>query len=131
MKKVTLALGLILATLFGFSQDLKKLSTYKSIVGHLNAQTKEYEYGRFYYGHITFTFNGDYIITDDNAHSIYRVIERIPEYIENGFKVISAKCTDEKNIECTFAIKIPAECAASSIGVIYNDLIYVYIIEQE
>ena len=131
MKRVVLALGLILAALCGFSQEPTKLVTYKNCAGTWDETKKAYDYQPYNYAKITFTFSGDYIIGDDAAHSVYRVIERLPDQNRDGSKIISARCTDEKNVKCLFAIKTPAECRPTTIGILYDGYMFVYVMEQE
>lgn len=131
MKKITLILGLILATLSGFSQEPTKLVTYKNCVGYWDNAKKAYDFQPYSYAKITFTFSGDYIIGDDAAHSVYRVVNRLPDKNVGGPKVISAECTDEKNVSCTFGIMTPADCRPSTIGIIYEGYMFMYVIEQD
>ena len=131
MKKITLILGLLLATLFGFSQEPTKLVTYKNSIGYWNKEKKEYDFQPYSYSKIIFTFVGDYITADDNAHSVYRVVNRLPDKNVGGPKVISANCTDEKNVECTFGVMTPADCRPSTIGIIYDGYMFMYVIEQD
>jgi hypothetical protein len=131
MKKVVLVLGLILATLCGFSQEPTKIVTYKNSIGTWDATKKAYDFQPYSYAKITFTFVGDYITADDNAHSVYRVVNRLPDKNVGGPKVISGQCTDEKNVSCTFGIMTPADCRPSTIGIIYEGYMFMYVIEQE
>jgi hypothetical protein len=131
MKKITLTLGLLIATLCSFSQEVKKLITYKNCIGYWDDVKKEYDFQPYSYAKITFSFVGDYITADDNAHSVYRVVNRLPDKNTGGSKVISGQCTDEKNVTCTFGIMTPAECRPSTIGIIYDGYMFMYVIEQE
>lgn len=131
MKKTVLTFALLLSALIGFSQDATKLVTYKNCVGYWDNAKKAYDFQPYSYAKITFTFSGDYIIGDDAAHSVYRVVNRLADKNVGGPKVISAKCTDEKNVECTFGIMTPADCRPTTIGIIYDGYMFMYIVEQE
>lgn len=131
MKKITLVLALILMSLISFAQQPIKLTTYKNCIGYWDSEKKAYEFQPYSYTKIVFTFSGDYIIADDNAHSVYRVVNRLPDKNVGGSKVISAECTDEKNIECRFGIMTPTECRPTTIGIMYEGYMFMYFVDPE
>jgi len=129
MKKTLVFLLFFLLSMGSFSQEVLKLKTDKNCIGTWNILSEKYEFGEINYSLITFSFYNDYISSDDASMSIYRVKEQLPKNFGKNSETISAKCLDERNRDCTFAL-MKMNDGSLSIGVLYNDIIYVYFVEK-
>lgn len=132
MKKTILALILSTAMLFTFGQQSRPtiLKSYKNTVGYWNSEKQEYVFGDYNYANINFTLQENYITCDDVQRSIYRIIKRLPDSKTKTSKVMSVKCTDESNKDCVFGVMIPFDGSNSSIGIIYDYVMYVYVLDK-
>ncbi len=101
--KFLLTLFLTLSSFLTISQPMT-LPTYKNYLGKWNSFSEKFDFTDSSYSTIKFTIKDDYILADDEAHSLYRISKRLPEKEENGVKFLTAVCLDEKNRTCLFTL---------------------------
>jgi len=133
MKKITILLAFLLSGVISYSQDNTiRLKTFKNCLGYWNSSSEQYDFQDYAYAGITFTFKDDYISADDQSRSIYRIIEDLPTKKDRNKETTSASCLDEKNRKCIVAImSYRDKTMNSSIAVIYEDFMYIYIIDNQ
>lgn len=130
MKKITLTLVLAFASLITFAQQPTVLQTYKNSLGYYNKSTQDYDFENYTYSNISFSFYSSYITVDDISHSVYRITEELPKRISRDGETTSAKCLDENNRSCIIGIMTHTDCTNSSIAVIYEDRMFLYVIDK-
>jgi hypothetical protein len=132
MKKTILALILSTTILFAFGQQSQPtvLKSYKNAIGHWNIEKQKYIFDDYNYVNINFTIQENYITCDDFQHSIYRIIKRLPDSETKTHKIMSVKCTDESNRDCIFGVMIPFNGSNSNIGIVYDNVMYVYVLDM-
>ena len=80
---------------------------------------------------MTFSFYNDYISVNDENHSIYRITEDIPVINDSEKETTKAICYDEKNRKCIVALIRYKNKQSSSIAVMYDDRMFIYIVDME
>lgn len=131
MKKIILTLAFIVFGVSVFSQNPVQLLTYKNQVCWKNNSTNEVLYEKYVYSTLTFSFYNDYISVNDENHSIYRITEDIPVINDSEKETTKAICYDEKNRKCIVALIRYKNKQSSSIAVMYDDRMFIYIVDME
>jgi hypothetical protein len=131
MKKIILILSLVFISICSFSQTPVQLITYKNQVGWKNKYNDEYTYEKYIYSTITFSIYNDYISANDENHSLYRITEELPSDVTKEKETTKALCYDEKNRKCIVAIVHYKEKNSSSIVVMYDDRMFIYVVDME
>lgn len=80
---------------------------------------------------MTFSFYKDYISVNDENRSIYRIIEDIPVTNDKEKETTKAICYDEKNRKCVVALIRYKSKQSSSITVMYDDRMFIYVVDME
>ena len=131
MKKIILILSLVLTSICGFSQTPVQLLTYKNQVCWIDKNSNEFSYEKYVYSTLTFSFYNDYISVNDENHSIYRIVEDLPIDKSNEKEMTRAICYDEKNRKCVVSLINFKNKQSSSITIMYNDRMFVYVVDME
>jgi hypothetical protein len=130
MKKIALTLALAITSLITFAQNPITLQTYKNSVGYYNNTTQQFDFENYVYANIAFSFYDTYISVSDVNHSVYRITENLPKKITRTYETSSAKCLDENNRSCVVGIMTYTDGSNSTIGVVYDDRMFLYIIDK-
>jgi hypothetical protein len=131
MKKIILSLVLVFISICSFSQSPVQLLTYKNQVCWKNKNTNEVSCEKYVYSTLTFSFYEEYISVNDEGHSIYRITEDIPVINDMEKEITKAVCYDEKNRKCIVALIRYKNKQSSSITVMYDDRMFVYVVDME
>lgn len=131
MKKIILILSLVLTNICGFSQTPVQLLTYKNQVCWIDKNSNEFSYEKYVYSTLTFSFYNDYISVNDENHSIYRIVEDLPIVNNVEKEVTKAICYDEKNRKCMVSLIRFKNKQSSSITIMYEDRMFIYVVDME
>ena len=124
MKKL-LVFVLLLMSLTSFEQDKNpiRLTSSTSTRGVYNEVTRKWDYKKLEEGELVFLVYSSYMTVNDQAHSVYRIIEEIP--LIDSRQTYSAKCLDEQNRNCILSF-INVEDGTTFLTIVYTKVSYLY-----
>lgn len=128
MKKTILILSLVLISILSYSQTY--FNSYKSEIGRYNERTDKWVFGNTTFTDIVIMVEKTYVQVDDNAHSLYRIIERMEDVKERNFISWAWKTLDEKNRTCVVQFTHFYGTNTGTMMVIYDGTCIVYTLRK-
>lgn len=128
MKKFLFLVLFSLISVISYSQLIVR--TYKNQAGTYDEIFKKWRFDEPRYSNISVRVEKGYFQFDDEAESLYRVIESEGEKIESSYKATTWVCRDEKNIYCRVQIIHYFENQSNVLTVIYKNICYLYHIKN-
>ena len=128
MKKVFLLTVFSIMSICAFSQLIVR--TYKNQAGTYDDYFKKWRFDEMKYSDISIVVERGYFQFDDQAQSLYRVVQKQGETLESNYKSTTWTCKDEKNLDCTVQIIHYFENKSNVFVVIYDKICYVYHIKE-
>ena len=131
MKKIIITLVLATLSLITYSQI--KVTTYKNVTGRWNNYRSDYDMEKEYrYATITFTFYDTYIQANDEARSLYRIVDYHEKQTIPGKEMVSAECLDENNRKCNIILVSANNKLEDSFVIVqYVDYAYFYAVFKQ
>jgi hypothetical protein len=117
MKKLFLIIVLLLTCLIGSAQNT--IQSYALQIGHWNYYSEKYSWEAIRYCDVTFLFQGDIILANDEAHSTYYTYEVLTQ----NDVASSWNALDEEKRKCIVSLVSGEDV---TFIVIYNDICYKY-----
>lgn len=128
MKKIIFLLVFSLISHFSFSQMVAR--TYKNKFGTWDEMFKKWRFDEDRYANISIRVEKTFFQFDDEAQSLYRVIESEGEKLEKTYKATTWVCKDEKNTYCRVQVIHYYENIGNVFAVIYDKVCYIYYIKD-